>query len=1049
MKIITKLKLAAWAPVIVAIITGAALFFSHATLQRDQEKNKAARRIINGAQELTNFTRTYMLHHEERPKRQFMMEYYNLTELINKTHFDNNEQRRYLLNIALNLEAMRNTFLKLVSNYEQSGLMENIPLRREAEERLAGQILIRSRDSVAHALRLKNHVDDEVVTTQERISLLIVLLIVLTTLTLAFLLLRMTRSIAVSFATLREGTQYIASGNLNHRIGLTGRDEIGELAGAFDLMAEHLGEITVSRNELLREMEERKRAQDELMKSQARYRDLFENITEEVHFWELVRDERGTIKTWKLVDANPPTLKTWGKKLEEIRGKTTDEIFGPGATEHYIRVVQKIMTEGVPHRFEDYFPLLDKYFQFTSIPLGDYFITTGFDISEIKKAIKLAERQRAEMDAAFASMSDAICIINKAGEVVDFNEAFARFHRFTSEEECLRRFKDYAATFKLYTPEGEEAQTDLWPFPRALGGHVQTNAEFIVERADLGEKWFAEYSFSPTFDPRGQISGAVIAMRDITERKRAEEALRQISQFPKENPHPVLRVALDGATLYANEAALSWLETFGWREGRPLPEVVQKTAAEAHGRDRHTETEITNPAGRTHVVFAIQPPGEDYVNLYGVDFTERKRAQEEVNRKNKLVSAANRILELSLERQTEAELGTACLAVVEEITGSAIGFINEIVDEGNLKNIAISTPGRTERRMSDEQGRSGPMGDFKIRGIYGRVLRDGKGFFSNDPVSHPDRIGLPPGHPPLESFLGVPLFREGRVMGMIAVGNRPGGYGREDLETLETLAPVIVETLERRRAEDALRRLKDELEKRVALRTAELTDAYRELEAFSYSVSHDLRAPLRSIDGFCRILLDKYLDRLDERGQNYLARVSRAAQRMGHLIDDLLRLSRIGRAPLSWKQVNVTALAQSVVGDLRAGDPERAVHVEIAPGMGARGDESLMRIALENLIGNAWKFTGKDRGGRIEIGRTQVNDRAVFYVRDNGAGFEMTYVDKLFEPFQRLHTSEEFPGSGIGLTIVKRIVTRHGGEVWAEGAVGKGATIYFTMGDDQ
>ena len=481
---------------------------SHVALENAQEKNKTARRIMNGAQELNNFTRTYMLHHEDRPKKQFLMEYHALSRLIDNTRFEDKEQRQFLEKIRQNLETMRNAFIKLVSNYERSGLMENIPLRKEAEGRLAGQILIRSRDSVANALRLKALVDNEIITTQKRISMLIFLLIACVTLSLALLLSRMTRNIAASFATLRKGTQFIASGNLKHRIGLSTQDEIGELARAFDLMAEQLGEITVSRNELIKEIEERTRA------------------------------------------------------------------------------------------------------------------------------------------------------------------------------------------------------------------------------------------------------------------------------------------------------------------------------------------------------------------------------------------------------------------------------------------------------------------------------------------------------------------------------------------------------------EDALRNLKDELEMRVERRTAELTAANRELEAFSYSVSHDLRAPLRSIDGFSKILLDKYLDRLDERGQNYLARVSRAATKMGDLIDDLLKLSRIGRARLNRKRVDISELAQSVAGDLRLSDPDRSVRVEIASGMTARADASLLRIALENLIGNAWKFTAKDPDGRIEIGGTTINDRSVFYVRDNGAGFEMAYVDKLFEPFQRLHTMEEFPGSGIGLTIVKRIITRHGGDVWAESAVGKETTIYFTMGDD-
>lgn len=227
----------------------------------------------------------------------------------------------------------------------------------------------------------------------------------------------------------------------------------------------------------------------------------------------------------------------------------------------------------------------------------------------------------------------------------------------------------------------------------------------------------------------------------------------------------------------------------------------------------------------------------------------------------------------------------------------------------------------------------------------------------------------------------------------------------------------------------------------------ELSAVNKELEAFSYSVSHDLRAPLRSIDGFSQALVEDYPDKLDEQGKNYLQRVRSSTQRMGELIDDLLKLSRVTRSEMKLEMVNLSTLAQSIATEVQKTQPERQVELVITPGLSAKGDEHLLRLLLENLLGNAWKFTGKHPQARIEFGSTQVDGKQVFFVRDDGAGFDMTYAHKLFAPFQRLHSASEFPGSGIGLATVQRIVHRHGGRIWAEAEIEKGATFYFRLAE--
>jgi light-regulated signal transduction histidine kinase (bacteriophytochrome) len=221
--------------------------------------------------------------------------------------------------------------------------------------------------------------------------------------------------------------------------------------------------------------------------------------------------------------------------------------------------------------------------------------------------------------------------------------------------------------------------------------------------------------------------------------------------------------------------------------------------------------------------------------------------------------------------------------------------------------------------------------------------------------------------------------------------------------------------------------------------------ANRELEAFSYSVAHDLRAPLRGVDGFSLALLQDYADKLDEVGRSYLRHVRESAQQMGRLIDDLLALSRVTRAELDREPVDLSVLAEHVAAQLQSAEPGRRVEIVIAAGMVVHADPRLLRVALANLLGNAWKFTGQQARPRIEIGVTESGESA-YFVRDNGAGFDMAYAPRLFGAFQRLHSVDEFEGTGIGLATVQRIVNRHGGRIWATAEVDRGATFFFTLG---
>ena len=281
-----------------------------------------------------------------------------------------------------------------------------------------------------------------------------------------------------------------------------------------------------------------------------------------------------------------------------------------------------------------------------------------------------------------------------------------------------------------------------------------------------------------------------------------------------------------------------------------------------------------------------------------------------------------------------------------------------------------------------------------------------------------------------------PLLSGGRVIGTLSFGSRSrNGFSDEDLSIMKTVADQVAIAMERIRLLESER-----------LRTVELEALNRDLEAFAYSVSHDLRTPLRSIDGFSLALLEDYADRLDANGRDYLERVRAATHRMGFLIDDILKLSRVTRAEMKRESVDLSGIARDILRRLAEAYPERSVTVKIQQGILANGDGRLLTVMLENLLGNAWKFTRKSEHARVEFGLLQADGGRVYFVRDNGEGFDMAYAGKLFQPFQRLHDAADFPGTGIGLATVKKIIERHGGRVWIEGEVGRGTNVFFTLG---
>jgi len=422
------------------------------------------------------------------------------------------------------------------------------------------------------------------------------------------------------------------------------------------------------------------------------------------------------------------------------------------------------------------------------------------------------------------------------------------------------------------------------------------------------------------------------------------------------------------------------------------------------------------------------------------ELAARRQAEARAERKIALLTAMVRTFRETTIHQTEEEAARACLKVAEELSGSSVGFIGELNPEGLFDTTTISDAGweacKVPRPKAEQLLKSMPN-----RGINRVGLKEGRSWIINDPAGHPDRVEKPAGHPPVNSFLGVPLRFMGGITGMLALANKEGGYGQADLEEMEALAVAFSEVLNRRRAERKVEELNEELHRNLKLAEA----ANRELEAFSYSVSHDLRAPLRHITGFVELLNKRDHGELDEKSRHYLQVISEAARKMGVLIDDLLAFSRMGRAGMSRTRVDLDALVREVTAELSELEKGREIAWEIGPLPVVEGDPAMLRLVMVNLLANALKFTRSLPRAEIAVGSVRGPDETAFFVRDNGVGFDMKYADKLFGLFQRLHDTGEFEGSGVGLANVQRIIHRHGGRTWAEGKVGRGAVFWFSL----
>ncbi|MHC1728852.1 MAG: PAS domain S-box protein [Syntrophobacteraceae bacterium] len=597
----------------------------------------------------------------------------------------------------------------------------------------------------------------------------------------------------------------------------------------------------------------------------------------------------------------------------------------------------------------------------------------------------------------------------------------------------------------------------------ALRGGARYDLEYRLIGHN-GEVRFVSSRGDVTWDKEGRPRRIFGMIQDITERKKAEEVLRdREEQLRRERA--LLRALIDSIPDLIffkdkNSVYLGCNKAFvvysGMQEsaliGKSDLEVAPREVAEffrrkdmemlSSGAAQRNEEWIPFKNGGGGYFDTLKTPYYDpdgeLMGLIGVsrDITEHKRAE-------RIMQARLRLLEFAGSHSMD-ELLTATLDEIEALTGSSIGFYHFL--EPDQKTLALqSWSTNTLKNMCTAEGK-GSHYNVANAGVWVDCLHVRRPVIHNDYSSLPHRKGMPEGHAPVSKEVVVPIFRGNAIKAIIGVGNKVADYDDSDIELVSQLGDLSWDIVERKRVEEEVRRLNQELELRVADRTAELLAANNELEAFAYSVSHDLRAPLRHIDGFLELFLQRAAIDFDAKSRRYLDNVLESTKRMGTLIDDLLSFSRMGRYEMSKMRVDLEALVAEVIAEAGPEALGREVHWHIDDLPVVIGDRAMLRIVLSNLVTNALKFTRSCSQAKIEIGRMPGGeDEMVVFVRDNGVGFDMKFVDKLFGVFQRLHRIDEFEGTGIGLANARRIINRHGGRIWADAVLNGGATFYFSL----
>lgn len=795
---------------------------------------------------------------------------------------------------------------------------------------------------------------------------------------------------------------------------------------------------------------EKKRGEMALRASEERFRTTLDNLMEGCQI--MGRD-------WRYLYINTAAAGHNRRSSGEMIGRTIMECFPGIESTHVFGLMRACMDGSAVHEVDNEFVYPDGskawfHLIIQSVPEGVFILST--DITERKKAESLLRRQKEELQVLFDLIPAMIWFKDTENRHLRVNQRAADAVGKTVAEIEGRPCAE------VYPQDAEKYYED--DLKVIASGRPKLGIVEKIHDGDGNERWL-QTDKVPYCDETGKVVGIVVAAQDITETKLAHEKLA--------SERTLLRTLIDVLPdeIYVKDTASRFVvcnETCARFMGVSGPEaLIGKTdadfrPAEMAARFRATELRIlqggapflnhehgfTRADGSRLIIVSSKVPLRDSRgNIVGIvgtgqDITERKLAE----RRLATQSAVSRALAASDSLDEAAPLILGAIADTEGWDFGALWERDETAGVLRCRDI-WRRPGLP---LDGLEARSREISFARGTGLPGRVWEAGETLLIPDLAADPGYLRAPLALAAgLRSAVGFPLLQGGQVVGVIDFLATDERAADEKLkEVFGLIGRQIGLFIQRRRAQEEVSRLNAELEQRVLERTSQLEAANKELEAFSYSVSHDLRAPLRAVDGFSQALVEDYGEALPDEGRRYLGTIRGETQRMGELIDDLLTFSRLSRASLEKLPIDTDGLVRSLLKDMVTETPGRTIDVHIGPLAPCEGDLALMKQVWINLLSNALKYTGRREQAVIEIGSRREGDSVVYFVKDNGAGFDMRYVSKLFGVFQRLHRAEDYEGTGVGLAIVQRIVHRHGGRVWAEGAVDGGATFYFSLNQD-